>query len=76
MTHIAAIGPAESRELVNCAVEALMREFEAWLAAEAGVHPNAVRYWERRATEPYGVAVDLDAHGSTAIIERRQQTSR
>jgi DNA-binding transcriptional regulator YiaG len=58
------------------------------LAAAAGLHANSLRYWERHTTEPYGVAVDkllhtlqergvrvavdLDARGYTAIIERRQ----
>jgi DNA-binding transcriptional regulator YiaG len=58
------------------------------LAAAAGLHTNSLRYWERHATEPYGiavnrllaalqkhrvcVAVDLDDHGAIAVIERRQ----
>jgi DNA-binding transcriptional regulator YiaG len=58
------------------------------LAAAAGLHTNTLRYWERRATEPYSfavdrllavleahgvrVAVDLDSHAAIAVIERRQ----
>jgi DNA-binding transcriptional regulator YiaG len=58
------------------------------LAGAAGLHPNSLRYWERHATEPYGiavnrllaalqahgvwVAVDLDSYGNIAVIERRQ----
>jgi DNA-binding transcriptional regulator YiaG len=58
------------------------------LAAAAGLHTNSLRYWERHATEPYGiavnrllaalqkhrvrVAVDLDSQGAIAVIERRQ----
>jgi DNA-binding transcriptional regulator YiaG len=58
------------------------------LAAEAGLHTNSLRYWERHTTEPYSiavgrllhalqahgvcVAVDLDSHGAIAVIERRQ----
>jgi DNA-binding transcriptional regulator YiaG len=61
---------------------------QAELAAEAGLHTNSLRYWERRATEPYGiavgrllhalqahgvwVAVDLDSQGNIAVIERRE----
>jgi DNA-binding transcriptional regulator YiaG len=58
------------------------------LAAQARLHTNSLRYWERHVTEPYGVAVgrllhalqrhgvwvavDLDSHGAIAVIERRQ----
>ena len=58
------------------------------LAAEAGLHPNSLRYWERHTTEPSGIAVgrllhalrahgvrvaiDLDSHGNIAVIARRQ----
>jgi hypothetical protein len=30
---------------------------QAELAAEAGLHTNSLRYWERHTTEPYGIAV-------------------
>ena len=61
---------------------------QAELAAEAGLHTNSLRYWERHTTEPYGiavgrllhalqahgvwVAVDLDSQGNIAVIERRE----
>jgi DNA-binding transcriptional regulator YiaG len=61
---------------------------QAELAAEAGLHTNSLRYWERHTTEPYGiavgrllhalkaygvsVAVDLDSRGNIAVIERRE----
>jgi hypothetical protein len=38
------------------------------LAAAAGLHTNSLRYWERQATEPCGLAVDRLLH---ALQEHR-----